>query len=160
MFLTAHPTLKLNTRNIIPYYEMNVFRTLGAVDLPARDLTIDFRSRSPPEVTIESSNMQLNMVPDKFIIGVRRIISELECTYADNYAVITKANITFNNQVGLLSNHTQRQLYNVSVDSGSANLSWEELRGSAVSVSSTGLATAEPRSPYEGVGLIPLLEVE
>ena len=27
MFLTAHPTLKLNSRNIVPYYEFNAFRT-------------------------------------------------------------------------------------------------------------------------------------
>ena len=79
--------------------------------------------------------MQLNMVPDKLIIAVRRIISKVDCTYADNYASIDRLNVSFNNAVSLLSNHTQRQLYDASVDSGPANLSWEEFRGAAVSVS-------------------------
>ena len=152
VFLTAHPTLKLSSRNIIPYYELNAFRTPGQVKLDARVLTIDYVSRSPTEVTIESSNMQLNMVPDKLIICVRRIISKLDCTYSDNYASISRVNITFNNAVGLLSNHTQRQLYDASVDSGLANLTWEEFKGSVISVAGIGSDSAEPRTPYEGVG--------
>ena len=151
MFLTAHPTLKLSSRNIIPYYELNAFRTPGAVELPARNLILNHTSNTPVTVSCESSNMQLNMIPDKLIICVRRIISKLDCTYSDNYASIQSVNITFNNAVGLLSNHTQRQLYDVSVDSGLANLTWEEWKGSAVSVNGGG-TSAEPRSPYEGVG--------
>jgi hypothetical protein len=152
MFITAHPTLKLNSRNIIPYYELNAFRTPGAVDLPARTLTLDHNPNAIQTQSVESSNMQLNMVPDKLIIAVRRIISKCDCTYSDNYASIQSVNITFNNAAGLLSNHTQRQLYDASVDSGLANLSWEEFRGSVVSVSSLGATSAETRSPYEGAG--------
>jgi hypothetical protein len=150
MFITAHPTLKLNSRNIIPYYELNAFRTPGAVDLPARTLTLNHEANPIQTQSVESSNMQLNMVPDKLIIAARRIISKLDCTYSDNYASIQSVNITFNNAVGLLPNHTQRQLYDASVDSGLANLSWEEFRGSAMTISNG--TSAEPRGPYEGAG--------
>ena len=47
VFLTAHPTLKLSSRNIIPYYELIAFRTPGAVELPARTRAINQDSNTP-----------------------------------------------------------------------------------------------------------------
>ena len=93
------------------------------------------------------------MIPDKFIICVRKQISKIDCTASDNYAVITGVNITFNNAVGLLSNHNQRQLYQVSLESGLSSMSWQEFSGSVVSVANIeSTRVSEPRAPYEGLG--------
>ncbi|MFM7984194.1 MAG: major capsid protein V20 domain-containing protein [Candidatus Fonsibacter sp.] len=50
----------------------------------------------------------------------------LTCDDTDNY--LTRKNISsnFNNQVGLLSSMTPKQLYRNSVQSGLANISWDE----------------------------------
>ncbi|MFM7988647.1 MAG: major capsid protein V20 domain-containing protein, partial [Candidatus Fonsibacter sp.] len=41
--------------------------------------------------------------------------------------------INFNNQAGLLSSMTPEQLYRNSVQSGLANMSWDEFSGSVIS---------------------------
>jgi hypothetical protein len=98
-----------------------------------------------------SSNIQLKQVPDKLIICCRRIISKLDCTYADSYMSISNVNINFNNYAGLCSNMTQQQLWKASRASGLANLTWDEFSGSVLTVgNNTG--DAEPRGPFEGVG--------
>jgi hypothetical protein len=40
-FLTGHPTDALPSRNVIPYYEMPIYRTVGSETLPSRKLTVD-----------------------------------------------------------------------------------------------------------------------
>ena len=97
------------------------------------------------------------MIPDKLLIGCRRVISSLDCTYSDNYATITNVNINFNNYNGLLSNHTPQQLWKASRESGLANLTWDEFSGAVVSsatldASGNFVIGQQFRSPYEGVG--------
>jgi len=88
MFLTAHPSLRLSSRNVVPYYELPVYKTvITGTTIPGRTLAIGGIVANPPPAFsgIMSSNIQLIMVPDKLIICCRRIISKLDCTYADNY---------------------------------------------------------------------------
>jgi hypothetical protein len=97
------------------------------------------------------------MIPDKLLIGCRRVISSMDCTYSDNYATITNVNINFNNYNGLLSNATPQQLWKMSRESGLANLTWEEFSGAVVSGGSGDgsgnlLVGQQLRTPYEGVG--------
>ena len=44
-FLTGHPTDVLPSRNIIPYYEMPIYKTTGWTDILARKLQIDATGR-------------------------------------------------------------------------------------------------------------------
>ena len=37
-FLTGHPTDQLPSRNIVPYYELPIYRTAGRFDVPKRSL--------------------------------------------------------------------------------------------------------------------------
>ena len=153
-FITGHPTDQLPSRNIVPYFEMPVYRTPSNGTILARDLQQDATGSfpEPPKSQIVSSNLQLNMIPDKLIIYCRRL--NIGSTYADAFLTITCININFNNNAGLLSSLTQEQLYKVSVASGLKNMSWSEFSGTTVSIGDHIGATSEsePASGFSGVG--------
>jgi len=97
----------LDPRNVVPYYEVPVYRTTGNLALPGRVTRGQASDASlfvSPEVrTVTSSNIQLNGIPDKLIICVRKVVANLGCHQTDSYATIKGISINFNNQAGLLS---------------------------------------------------------
>ena len=134
-FLTPHPSDMLDPRNVVPYYELPIYRTTSITALPARPHFGQMTGgtfQDPTSGTISSSNIQLSGIPDKLIIFVRKPISGLTCVDADSYATITGISINFNNQAGLLSSMTQQQLYRNSIQSGLVGLTWEQFSGSCV----------------------------
>ena len=157
-FITPHASDMLDPRNVVPYYELPVYKTTSLPPLRVRDRnghpsdTGEFPEPEP--VTLNSSNIQLSGIPDKLIIFVRKPTSKLGCYDTDSYATIKNISINFNNQAGLLSSMTPEQLYRNSVQSGLANMSWDEFNGSVVSVGGDSGATAGValRTPYSGVG--------
>lgn len=155
-FLTGHPTDKLPSRNIVPYYELPVYRTTGSKSIAARTLLSDATGafQAAPSISIASNNLQLNMIPDKLIIFCRRTLNAVDTTYPDAFLSITGVNVNFNNNAGLLSSMTQPQLYKASVASGLKNMSWDEFCGSTISVADANLASdnSESASGFGGVG--------
>ena len=159
-FITPHASDMLDPRNVVPYYEIPVFRTTGNLALPGRVLrgqSDDAGAFVAPHVlTITSSNIQLQGIPDKLIICVRKFVGNLRCNQTDSYATIKGISINFNNQAGLLSSMTPEQLFRNSVQSGLANMSWDEFCGSMMSCAGSRPAanalSAVARSPYSGVG--------
>ena len=129
-FITPHASQALESRNVVPYYELPVYRTTNFEELPARAVTPagtggwrlqeNGTFEKPPTKTLQSSNIQLNGIPDKLIIFVRKTNGSLTCCDADNYLTIENIRINFNNQAGLLSSMTPEQLYANSVLSGLA----------------------------------------
>ena len=104
---------------------------------------------------IQSTNIQLNCVPDKLIIFARRIVANLTCCDTDSYLSINSISINWNNQAGLLSSFSKEQLYRASVASGLANLTWEEFNGLTTSVAGYAApqsGISESRHWYCGVG--------
>jgi hypothetical protein len=157
-FLTPHPSDMLESRNVVPYYELPIYKTLSNAALPARP---NFGQPIATGVFVEaatvpitSSNIQLNGIPDKLIIFARKPIANLTCADTDSYATIKSISINFNNQAGLLSSMTPEQLYRNSVNSGLANMSWDEFCGSCVNVCGTlnDTAKSRQRGPFEAVG--------
>jgi len=77
--------------------------------------------------TLTSNSLQLNSIPDKVVIWVddflkQKVVSPADpvagSMIPDHYATITGVNITFNNQTGILSNFSQKQLYDFNRKSG------------------------------------------
>ncbi|MFM7978910.1 MAG: major capsid protein V20 domain-containing protein [Candidatus Fonsibacter sp.] len=62
--------------------------------------------------------------------------------------------VNFNNQAGLLSSMTPEQLHRNSVQSGLANMSWDEFSGSVISCCGDRDAYngPHPSRPYKGLG--------
>ena len=173
-FMTPHASDMLEPRNVIPYYELPIYRTTGMQAAPSAmkltagasgatggaipDTTGTFIAASaPPTISVSSNNIQLNCVPDKLIICLRKQIANLTCCDTDNYLTIQGISITWNNQAGLMSTFTPDQLYRASIASGLHNMSWDEFSGSMVSNMGDN-STINSKSncdligPYMGVG--------
>ena len=89
--------------------------------------------------SLTSNSLQLNSIPDKVVIWVDDF-NKYGATgnlVPDHYATITGVNITFNNQTGILSNFSQKQLYDFSRKSGNQQ-TYDEFSG-VVRVSGNGV---------------------
>jgi hypothetical protein len=115
-FLTPHPSDLFSSRNVVPAYSFNRYITAQS------GLGIGATS------TFTTNALQLNSIPSKLVLFVRDGAQKSSSSASDSWMVIKKANITFNNQAGLLSNATAEQLFEYSVQAGS-NQSWSEFGG-------------------------------
>ena len=141
-FLTPHASDMLETRNVVPYYELPVYRSTNMSDIKGIGMgDVDPLGQLPKGQTLDlqSTNIQLNCVPDKLIIFARRLPSNLTCCDTDSYLTINNISINWNNHAGLLSSFTAEQLYRASIASGLNNLTWDEFQGLATSVAGVGL---------------------
>jgi hypothetical protein len=148
----------LESRNVLPYYQMPIFKTGNLVDMPGRpsnayQLDGSFSVGEPKPMT--SNSIQLSVVPDKLLIFVRRVENSLTCNQTSSFLTITQCQINWNNQSGLLSTMSPEQLYKASVASGLHNLTYDEFTGLTMSVAgddAIGYSYSQPRGPYPLVG--------
>ncbi len=117
-FLTPHPSDLLPSRNICPY--LNVPRYLSNVGNIGLGLS----------QTVVSQSLQLNQIPDKLVIAVRKQMSKQTNNDSDCFLPINNVSINFNNQAGILSGSTKWDLFDMSVKNG-LNQSWSEWGGEA-----------------------------
>ena len=156
-FLTPHASEMLDARNVVPYYEFPVYRTTNFPDIVGRGTGLigaNGRFSEGGSAVLNSSNIQLNGIPDKLLIFVRKNMGNLDCRESDKYLTIKGIRINFNNQAGLLASQSPQQLYQNSVLSG-LHMSWEQFSGLTTSVAGRPAAfgnTSEPYSAYTGVG--------
>ena len=157
-FLTPKASDMLESRNVVPYYQMPIFkssnyatmlgRTSDAIQDDGSFVVGDFK-------TITSNSIQLSVVPDKLVIFARRLESNLNCCQTSSFLTINKVQINWNNQAGLLSTMTAEQLYKASITSGLSNLTYDEFTGLTVSVAGDPGNTygfSQPRGPLPLVG--------
>ena len=157
-FLTPHASDLLEPRNVVPYYELPIYRTSNFSSIPS----IGFGKQQADgtytggnalaTVTLSSSNIQLNCVPDKLIICVRRQVNTLTCCDTDSYLTINKISINWNNQAGILSSMSPEMLYRSSILSGLSNLTWDEFSGQVVSIGNGANNESQPLTPFAGEG--------
>jgi len=132
-FLTAHPSDLFPARNIVPYYELPRYITQGVASVALEPTTVNAFNQYIPFIdtvsggtTFTSQTLQLNQIPDKLILYIRK---QGQTWYdADSYLPITGISIDFNNNSGLLSASRVEDLYRMSKDNGS-NQSWNEWVG-------------------------------
>ena len=122
-FLTPHPSDLLPSRNIVPFYEMPRYIT---GNLPQFG---PYTSSTDTQV-VRTSTIQLNQVPDKLIVFVRKAMGLQTVNDPDFFLSIKNISINFNNSSGILASATTQDLYRYSVENGS-NQSWLEFSGLA-----------------------------
>lgn len=117
-------------RNVVPY-----------VDLPryiASNATASVTGTAAGvSTTLNSQNLQLNQIPDLFLICVRKRMTDQNLTDCEYTFPITQISINFNNTSGLLSSATNYDLWRMSVANGSKQ-TWSQFQGVA---NFTGAAT-------------------
>jgi hypothetical protein len=81
------------------------------------------------DTQLTSSNIQLQSIPERIYIFVRRTRQNLTCCDTDSYLTIKNIRVNFNNNSGLLSTFTPEQLYLSTItDGGIKNLTWDEFQ--------------------------------
>ena len=141
VFLTPHPSDLLPARNIVPFYELPRYLTqTNATWTSATGTTNPTASANPANTgvllygqpqTISTQSIQLNQIPDKLVLLVRKRLGNQTFCDTDSGLVITGLNINFNNNSGLLASATQEQLYRMTKDNCS-NLNWQEFCGRTI----------------------------
>jgi len=134
-FLSTQPSDLVQTKNIVPYMDYPRYLTSSANTPSIAALA---------SATITSSNLQINQIPDLFLINVRKPMSTQNWTDPSSFLVINSISINLNNQSGLLSSASQQDLWRLSIKNGSTQ-SWEEFSGQAlVNNNFTGRGTIVP----------------
>jgi hypothetical protein len=118
-FLSPPASALLPMTNIVPYSSIVNYQT-----------TLNSACAAGASATITSSNVQLNAVPDKVFLFVKKSQNEQTIRDADCYGSITNVSINWNNNAGLLSGTSQQSLWRMSREAGCLE-SWLEFSGLA-----------------------------
>jgi len=124
-FLTPHPSDLMPARNIVPFYELPRYITANGTAVDAG--TPSAGSKSAVSVNIVLNSLQLNQIPDKLIIYIRRTPGNVS-NVPDVALPIGKININFNNNSGILASAEPVQLWQMARDNGLTS-SWIEYCG-------------------------------
>ena len=128
-FLSTQPSDLIETKNVVPYMDFPRYLTSSANTTAVA---------AQASATLTSSNLQINQIPDLFIINVRKPMSSMTIEDADSFFSVNNISINLNNQSGLLSSASAYDLWRLSVKNGSTQ-SWREFSGVAnISVGGTG----------------------
>jgi len=131
-FLSSQPSDLIATKNVVPYMDFPRYLTSSA---NASAIVAGGSS------TLTSSNVQINQIPDLFIIEVRKPMATQTSKDANAFFKINSISMNLNNQSGLLSSATAYDLWRMSARNGSTQ-SWAEFSGQAsvggVSKATTG----------------------
>lgn len=120
-FLSSQPSDLIATKNIIPYMDFPRYLTSSSNATPVA---------SNATALLTSSNVQINQIPDLFIINIRKPMSTQTVQDANAFFKINSISMNLNNQSGLLSSATAYDLWRISVRNGSTQ-SWAEFSGQA-----------------------------
>jgi len=120
-FLSTQPTDLVPARNVVPYMDfpryLSLQSSVGNVAAGA-------------SATLNSQNIQINQLPDYFIVCVRKPMSQQSLKDSSSFMKINSVSVNLNNTYGLLSSATAQDLWRISVNNHSQQ-SWSEFSGEA-----------------------------
>ena len=125
-FLSTQPSDLVQTKNIVPYLDFPRYLTNSANAPTIAGWAGGESIAATAQLT--SSNLQINQIPDLFIINIRKPMSQQTIHDATAFLTINNISINLNNQSGLLSSASQYDLWRMSVKNGSTQ-SWLEFCG-------------------------------
>jgi hypothetical protein len=128
-FLSTQASDLIPSRNVCPYMDYPRYLSQSTLSAPINTGASAF---------ITSQNIQLNQLPDYFIIVVRKPMSQQTAYDSASFLTINSISINLNNQSGLLSSATQQDLWRISVNNNSTQ-SWLGFSGKANGLPVTGL---------------------
>lgn len=135
-FLSLHPSDVLPSRNVVPYYDLPLYKTASTIAA-----LVPMTGVNDATGFIQTSTFSLNQIPDKLMIWVSpKAFGTYTAQDADAWCVIDNISIQFNNSQGLLSNCDSYDLWKMSVSAGS-NQSWSEWSGQSLKASGGAAAT-------------------
>ena len=136
-FLTPHPSDLLPARNIVPFYELPRYITSNSIGTcavptpyPQTNQTVTNNAFVGDSSTfdLETNSLQLNQIPDKLIIFVRKPLSKQSWGDADVAYPISKISVNFNNNSGILASANKVDLWQFSRNNGAGG-TWNDWNG-------------------------------
>lgn len=127
-YLTLQTTQLVETKNVLPYVDVPRYIT-GVANTP--------NIAAGAQASFSIQNIQLQQIPDRFVIFCRRPKSQLNCFNSSTFLPITNISINFNNMSGILASATQQDLWKLSVANG-CKLNWYEWSGYANGYNANG----------------------
>jgi hypothetical protein len=132
--LSQQPSDRLQTRNTVPFFDLP--RYLTSVNTGA--------AINPGSMTtIASQAIQLQQLPDYFIICARKTMSSQTPKDTSSFLTIRNISINLNNMSGLLSSASPQDLWRLSVKNHSQQ-SWTEFVGKATVATADGQSKLVP----------------
>ena len=155
-FLTPALDVPLPPKSVVPYMEFPRYITTGLAAIPSTlgQPPANARGIVSGATTIQSNTITLPNIPDLLMVYLKPAIADValfsaapyvagpttwNSTIADFTLPIQSISVNFDNFAGLLANHTQAQLYKMSVANG-LDMDWSSWSGegrSSPSVSGT-----------------------
>ncbi len=154
-YLTPHASENLQLRNIVPYYTLNRFTYKNGTTIAGATITGDGNASivQPSTFQIQSNVINVNQIPDRFIIGVRPTAQFYNkprgIQHSQFFFPVQNFTCNWNNNSGLLASSNNRQLWHISVNNG-LKQSWQEWSGVAMSSGATAVGST-------GASMDPLL---
>ena len=121
-FLSTQPTDLISAKNVVPYMDLPRYLSLQSA---TGNLNVG------ASATYNSQNIQINQLPDYFIINVRKPMSQQTVKDSSTFLRINSISVNLNNTSGLLSSATPQDLWRISVNNHSTQ-SWAEFSGLAM----------------------------
>ena len=121
-FLSTQPTDLISAKNVVPYMDLPRYLSLQSA---TGNLNVG------ASATYNSQNIQINQLPDYFIISVRKPMSQQTVKDSSTFLRINSISVNLNNTSGLLSSATPQDLWRISVNNHSTQ-SWVEFSGLAM----------------------------
>jgi len=131
-FLSSQPSDLLSAKNVVPYMDLPRYLSLQSATAPMAP---------GASASFSSQNIQINQLPDYFIINVRKPMSQQSVKDTSSFLRINNISVNLNNTSGLLSSATPQDLWRISVNNHSTQ-SWAEFSGQvSVANNNTGLGS-------------------
>lgn len=136
-FLSTQASDLIPSRNVSPYMDYPRYLSQSTQNSPI--------GANGGTASITSQNIQLNQLPDYFIIAVRKPMSSQTIYDSAGFLTINSISINLNNQAGLLSSAQPQDLWRISVNNHSTQ-SWAEFSGQAIfaTANAAGSGTGYP----------------
>jgi hypothetical protein len=131
-YLTPSLDVPLPAKNIVPYMDYPRYisqQNIGTI--ASTDFSANTTGLTTATATLNSQTITLPAIPDLLIIYVKPN-TYASATEGDWVLPITNISVNFDNFAGLLSSHTQEQLYRMSVRNG-LEMDFDQWRGYASS---------------------------
>nr|WPF46854.1 MAG: putative major capsid protein [Lake Baikal virophage 14] len=122
-FLSTQASDLIPSRNVVPYMDYPRYLSNSSANST-------ITPGAPTTLQLSSQNIQLNQLPDYFIIVVRKPMSSQTIYDSASFLTINSISINLNNQSGLLASATQHDLWKMSVNNNSTQ-SFDEFFGVA-----------------------------
>jgi hypothetical protein len=167
-FLSSQPTDLIPARNIVPYVDLPRYITSATGTIATAAYTAAATGGAfkltPATASITSSNIQLNQLPDYFIIAARipptnptLYPSGKAMSAAPSFLAINSISVNLNNTSGLLASCSSSDLYRISVanHSNQTYSAWSGVFLADAGITDAGVNT-QPKE-YPSVGSILVL---